>query len=156
MKFSIARENILKPLQTIATVVERRQTLPVLSNILMSVKANRLTMTATDLEVEMVAEIAIDGADEGDITLPARKLVDICRALPEGAAIHFDIDTEKSRAVIKAGKSRFTLATLPAAEFPNIDDIKKVFDFSISQGMLKRIIDKTQFACRAVSNAALA
>ena len=146
MKFSIQRELLLKPLQTIATVVERRQTLPVLSNILISVRSNRLSMTATDLEVEMVADIPLDRGDEGDITLPARKLVDICRALPEGVDIHFDIDTEKARAVIKSGKSRFTLASLPAAEFPNIDDIKGVYDFSISQGILKRLMDKTQFA----------
>lgn len=146
MKFSIQRESILKPLQTIATVVERRQTLPVLSNILMSVKSNRLAMTATDLEVEIAAEIALETGDEGDITLPARKLVDICRALPEGINIQFDIDTEKSRAIIKAGKSRFTLASLPAAEFPNIDDVKGVFSFKISQRVLKRLLDKTQFA----------
>jgi DNA polymerase-3 subunit beta len=146
MKFSIRREHLLKPLQAIATVVERRQTLPVLSNILISVRANRLSMTATDLEVELVADIPLDSGDEGDITLPARKLVDICRALPEGVDIHFDIDTEKARAVIKSGKSRFTLASLPAGEFPNIDDIKPVYDFSISQGMLKRLMDKTQFA----------
>lgn len=146
MKFSILRENILKPLQAIATVVERRQTLPVLSNILISGQSGKLSMTATDLEVEMVAEVSLIGGDEGDITLPARKLVDICRALPEGVEILFDIDTDKSRAVIKSGKSRFTLATLPAAEFPNIEDIKGIFDFNISQSMLKRLMDKTQFA----------
>lgn len=146
MKFSIQRDTLLKPLQAIATVVERRQTLPVLSNILMSVRSNRLAMTATDLEVEIVADIPIENADEGDITLPARKLVDICRALPEGVSINFDVDTEKARAVIKSGKSRFTLATLPAAEFPNIEDIKGVFDFNIPQAMLKKLMDKTQFA----------
>lgn len=146
MKFSIQRDTLLKPLQAIATVVERRQTLPVLSNILMSLRSNRLAMTATDLEVEIVADIPIEKADEGDITLPARKLVDICRALPEGAVINFDIETEKSRAVIKSGKSRFTLATLPAAEFPNIEDIKGLFDFRISQAILKRLMEKTQFA----------
>lgn len=146
MKFSIQRDNILKPLQSIATVVERRQTLPVLSNILMSIKSNALTITATDLEVEMSANTMLKAGEEGDITLPARKLVDICRALSEGADIQFDIDMDKGRAVIKSGKSRFTLASLPAAEFPNIEDVKGIFEFSVPQRTLKYLIEKTQFA----------
>jgi DNA polymerase-3 subunit beta len=146
MKFTIQRETLLKPLQTIATVVERRQTLPVLSNILMVVKANRLAMTATDLEVEMAAALTLNGADEGDVTIPARKIVDICRALPEGVDIDFDVDLEKNRAVVKSGKSRFALATLSAAEFPSVEDVNRIYEFAIPQAIFKRLIDKTLFA----------
>jgi DNA polymerase-3 subunit beta len=146
MKFSIQRESILKPLQTISGVVERRQTLPVLSNILFSVTPSELSLTATDLEVEMIAQTPIEAKESGDITLPARKLVDICRALPEGAAVDFDVDLDKGKAVIKSGKSRFTLATLPATEFPSIDDVKGNFEYDIPQQALKHLIEKTLFA----------
>ena len=113
MKFSINREALLKPLQTIVGVVERRQTLPVLSNVLISVQPDTMTLTATDLEVEMIAKVSLDNAEAGDITIPARKLVDICRALPDDAQIDVILDTDKDRVVVKSGKSRFTLSTLP-------------------------------------------
>lgn len=146
MKFSIQRESILKPLQTITGVVERRQTLPVLSNLLFGVSVNKLSMTATDLEVEMSAIVSLDGAESGDITLPARKIVDICKALPDGSKIDFIYDEEKQRATIKSGKSRFNLTTLPATEFPNIEEIKSTFEFEVSQNLIKHLIEKTAFA----------
>ncbi len=146
MKFSIQRESILKPLQTITGVVERRQTLPVLSNLLLSVSPDGLSMTATDLEVEMIARVSLEGAEAGDITLPARKLVDICKALPEGAQIDIIYDEEKERATIKSGRSRFNLTTLPVNEFPNIEEVKGVFEFEVAQNVLKQLIDKTAFA----------
>ncbi len=146
MKFSIQRESILKPLQTITGVVERRQTLPVLSNLLLSVGNEGLSMTTTDLEVEMVARVSLEGAEAGDITLPARKLVDICKALPEGAQIDIVYDEEKERATIKSGRSRFNLTTLPVSEFPNIEEVKGVFEFEVPQKVLKQLIDKTAFA----------
>ena len=146
MKFSIQRESILKPLQTITGVVERRQTLPVLSNLLLSVSNDGLSMTTTDLEVEMMARVPLQGAETGDITLPARKLVDICKALPEGAQIDIVYDEEKERATIKSGRSRFNLTTLPVSEFPNIEEVKGVFEFQVPQKVLKQLIDKTAFA----------
>ncbi len=146
MKFSIQRESILKPLQTITGVVERRQTLPVLSNLLLNIRSDGLSMTTTDLEVEMVARISLEDAEAGDITLPARKLVDICKALPEGAQIHITYDEEKERATIKSGKSRFNLTTLPVSEFPNIEEVKGMFEFEVPQNALKQLIDKTAFA----------
>jgi len=146
MKFSIQRESILKPLLAITGVVERRQTLPVLSNLLLSVGNDDLSMTTTDLEVEMVARIPLDGAEAGDITLPARKLVDICKALPEGAQIDIVHDEEKERATIKSGRSRFNLTTLPVSEFPNIEEVKGVFEFLVPQKVLKQLIDMTAFA----------
>ena len=146
MKFTIQREAILKPLQFIIGVVERRQTLPVLSNVLMNVQSNQLSMTATDLEIEIVATTEMDVAETGITTLPARKLLDICKALPDDAQIQLSLDSEKNRVLIRSGKSRFHLATLPADDFPNVDEIKKNFEFSLPQSQIKHLIDKTQFA----------
>ena len=144
MKFTIQREAILKPLQLISGVVERRQTLPILSNVLLKADANRLTMIATDLEVELVVSTGLDGTDAGKTTLPARKFMDICRALAEGAKL--EIIVEKERAQIRSGKSRFVLATLPAEEFPAVDEIHPILKFAIEQDKLKQLIDRTQFA----------
>jgi DNA polymerase-3 subunit beta len=146
MKFSILREDILKPLQTIIGVVDRRQTLPVLSNILMLIKDNSLSMTTTDLEVEMVAKTALQDAESGETTVPARKFVDICRALPDGASVTVSLDTEKEKVTVKSGKSRFTLATLPVSDFPGVDEVSEQYSLEIPQGELKRLIEKTHFA----------
>jgi len=146
MKFSIQRETLLKPLQTIVGVVERRQTLPVLSNILVAVSNDKLSMTATDLEVEMIASVPLENAEPGDITIPARKIVDICRALPDGATVQISLDTEKERVTVRSGKSRFNLTTLPITDFPSVDEITSQFEFSLPQNVLKRLIEKTSFA----------
>ncbi len=92
MKFTIDRETLIKPLQMISGVVERRQTLPILSNVLVSVTANKLSLIATDLEVQMSTHTDIQETIEGEITLPARKFLDICRALPEEASIKITVD----------------------------------------------------------------
>src|SRR5690606_13650738 len=105
MKFSAAREAIFKPLQTVVGVVERRQTMPILSNVLLSAKGGKLSITATDLEVEMVAEAEVETATPGEITMPGRKLHDICKALPEGVTMEISLSGE--RLTIKAGRSRF-------------------------------------------------
>ena len=146
MRFSIQREDLLKPLQFVIGVVEKRQTLPVLSNVLLNASDNHLAMTATDLEVEIVASTDLDVSEKGNITLPARKCLDICRALPDNAQLEVVFDAEKDRAIIRSGKSRFTLATLPVADFPNIEDVKNVFSFSLPQKTLKKLIDTTQFS----------
>src|SRR3569623_180489 len=111
MKFTIQREVLLKPLQVVSGVVERRQTLPILSNVLVNVSANGLAVTATVLEVEIVVGAPLDSPDGGQTTLPARKFIDICRALPEGALLEIAVD--KDKAVLRSGKSWFVLATLP-------------------------------------------
>ena len=144
MKFTIDRESLVKPLQTVSGVVERRQTLPILSNVLMSVTADQLSLSTTDLEVEMQAQTAIKGAKPGEITLPARKFMDICRALPEKSKI--ELNLEGARAIIRSGKSRFVLSTLPAAEFPNIETTKSLLSFAIPQGKLRHVIERTHFA----------
>lgn len=144
MKFKIQREAFLKPLQQIIGVVERRQTLPVLGNILVQADARGLTLTATDLEVELVAELPLEVELEGETTLPARKLLDICRTLPDGAEVELDIG--KERATLRSGKSRFTLATLPASDFPVIEELKNTETFRFRQKDLKELIDRTHFS----------
>lgn len=144
MNFSIQRETLLKPLQQIVGVVERRQTLPVLGNILVQAEPGKLTLTATDLEVELIAQIGLDIDEQGEVTLPARKLLDICKALPEEAQLEFNI--EQDRALVKSGRSRFTLATLPASDFPVIEELKTAQTFTLSQQALKNIIERTHFA----------
>lgn len=144
MKFTVDRETLLKPLQQVIGVVERRQTLPVLGNLLMVAGNNGLVITATDLEVEIQSRVGIEIDEPGEITLPARKLVDICKALPEGAKIQFSINNQKAQ--IRSGKSRFTLATLPAADFPLVETIKGDCSFTIPQSRLKELIERTQFS----------
>ena len=101
-------------------------------------------MTGTDLEVEMVARTSLDGADEGEITLPARKLMDICRALPEGARV--DINVERERAVIRSGRSRFSLGTLPAEEFPSLPGVDWAESWKMQAEDLHLLISRTSFA----------
>jgi len=144
MNFKIQREALLKPLQTICGVVERRQTLPILSHVLLVSDGELLTVTATDLEVEMIATTKIEGSSNGEITVPARKFLDICKTLPDDCVINFKLEGE--RAILKAGKSRFTLSTLPAADFPNIDVADDGHEFKIKEAALKSLIDHTQFA----------
>ncbi|GHC29101.1 DNA polymerase III subunit beta [Aidingimonas halophila] len=145
MKFSISREALLRPLTLVAGVVERRQTLPVLSNVLLQVQDDQLALTGTDLEVELIGRVAPDQVDEpGSATVPARKLMDICKSLPEQSEINFAI--EEGRAVLRSGRSRFTLSTLPVAEFPNIEDGPGNIELSLPRGTLKHLIDATSFA----------
>jgi len=144
MKFTIDRESLLKPLQQVIGVVERRQTLPVLGNLLIVADEKGLQIIATDLEVEIQARATVQIDESGEITLPARKLVDICKALPEDAKIQFTFKDQKAQ--IKSGKSRFTLATLPAADFPVVDEIKSDCQFAVSQAKFKESIERTQFS----------
>jgi DNA polymerase-3 subunit beta len=144
MKFTSERERILEPLQAVIGVVERRQTMPILANVLLSAKNGLLTVTATDLEVELVAGAEVTVQQAGDITVPGRKLLDIVRALPDKAAVSFTLAGDK--ASLKAGKSRFTLTTLPAGDFPAIEEINPQLSFDVEQAALKRLIDKTHFS----------
>ncbi|TDG15769.1 DNA polymerase III subunit beta [Seongchinamella unica] len=145
MKFTVSRDALLKPLNLVAGVVERRQTLPILANVLMVLEDDRLSLTGTDLEVELVGRVQLATAGEsGELTVPARKLVDICKSLPEGSEISFA--AEDGKVTVKSGRSRFTLSTLPAREFPNVEDSMGTHQFTIKQGQLKRLIDRTGFA----------
>ncbi|SFQ14269.1 DNA polymerase III subunit beta [Pseudomonas borbori] len=145
MHFTIQREALLKPLQLVAGVVERRQTLPVLSNVLLVVEGQQLSLTGTDLEVELVGRVSLDEpAEPGEITVPARKLMDICKSLPNDALIDIRIDDQKL--LVKAGRSRFSLSTLPANDFPTVEEGPGSLILSLSQSRLRRLIERTSFA----------
>lgn len=145
MKFVVSREALLKPLQLVAGVVERRQTLPVLSNVLIVLNGDQLSLTGTDLEVEIVGRVKLEQpGDSGEITVPARKLVDICRSLQDGSKIEFI--QEDQRLIVKSGRSRFTLSTLPASDFPNVEDSPGNLRFSCAQQEVKQLIERTAFA----------
>lgn len=119
MNIKIARDDLLKPLAHIAGVVEKRQTLPILSNVYLKMEDGALWLTGTDMEVEVTGRAAGAQGDAGEVTVGARKLMDICRALPEGAEI--SLTTDGTKALIRSGRSRFTLQTLPPEDFPRIE-----------------------------------
>ncbi|MGK2888384.1 MAG: DNA polymerase III subunit beta [Candidatus Malihini olakiniferum] len=145
MKFIIEREHLLKPLQQVSGPLGGRPTLPILGNLLLHVTNGTLLLTSTDLEMEMVTRIALSQAYEsGATTVPARKLFDICRGLPERAEI--TITLEGNRMLVRSGRSRFSLSTLPASDFPNLDDWQSEVAFSLPQATLKRLIEATQFS----------
>ncbi len=144
VKFSIQREHLLRPLQLVTGVVERRQTLPVLANLLVKAQGNSLEITGTDLEVELVARCEAEIEQEGEATLPARKLADIWRSLAEGAQV--TVGVEGDRAVVRSGRSRFSLATLPAADFPKVPGGSGDVSVEISHGALDGLISAVGFA----------
>lgn len=144
MKFSATREQLLGPVQAVIGVVERKQTMPVLANLLLAAKGGRLAVTGTDLEVELVASGEVNVAQPGEITVPGRKLLDIAKALPEGSATTITMDGEKLK--ISAGRSRFTLSTLAASEFPVVDSVNAMQTLTLPQTELGRLIAKTHFS----------
>ena len=153
MRFSILRSELLARLNFLMGVVERRNTMPILANVLLEVKNQKLKLTGTDLEVELVAEANLligenSPIQEGRLTIPARKLFDICRSLPEEAVLSLEAD-DKHRPVVVSGKSRFLLSSLPAEDFPSIHENKIKFTttgIKIPQKFLLKLFKKTHFA----------
>jgi DNA polymerase-3 subunit beta len=144
MQILTNREHLLPAALMIGGVVERRQTLPILGNVLLQLKDSQLTMTATDLEVEIRTVTVVDSDAEGELTLPAKKFIDICRALPEGADIRIQLDSD--RAVIRSERSRFSLGVLPAADYPSIETVVPDFALEVTERLLKRLIDSAAFS----------
>lgn len=146
MKFVISRDTLLKPLNLVAGVVERRHTLPILSNVLLVLDNDQLSITGTDLEVELVGRVSLENSanSSGEITVPARKLADICKSLPDGSDIEFTVNED--RVTVRAGRSRFSLSTIAATDFPNVEQSPGSQSFVVKQGDLKRLIDRTSFA----------
>ncbi len=144
MKLSAGRDALLKPLQVVIGVVERRQTMPILANVLLVAQDGRLSITATDLEVELVASGEVDIETAGEVTVPGRKLLDICRALPENAPVSISQSGEKI--LVRSGRSKFSLTTLPAAEFPTIEDINADDALELPQSSVQRLFEKTHFS----------
>ncbi|MBW3698371.1 DNA polymerase III subunit beta [Vibrio sp. T187] len=145
MKFTIERSHLIKPLQQVSGALGGRPTLPILGNLLLKVEDNVLSLTATDLEVELISRVTLEGDFEaGSITVPSRKFLDICRGLPDSSIITVVLDGDRIQ--VRSGRSRFSLATLPAADFPNIEDWNSEVEVSVTQAELRGLIEKTQFS----------
>lgn len=146
MNITIQRETLLKPLNAIIGVVERRQTLPILSNVHLAIVENQLQLTATDLEVELQSRVQLENSISQplELTIPGRKFADICRSLPEQAEI--ELVQEKDKLIVKSGRSRFTLATLPAADFPLQREAEQSVEFTMPQKDLRYLTQRTYFA----------
>lgn len=144
MKISTNRENLLPPLLQVGNVVERRQTLPILANVLIRVENGGITFIATDLEVELETRIEAATEESAEFTLPARKFIDICKALPDSAEVSISIEGEK--ATIRSGRGRYTLGMLPATDYPSIDPASVTQTLKIQEGQLKTLLEHTHFA----------
>jgi len=129
----------------VSNVVEKKQTLPILSNVMLATKDRQLLLTGTDLEVEVIGFTPIDALTaEGSVTVSARKFFDICRALPEGTTLR--LTTEKNSLIVRAGESCFTLNTLPTEDFPRLEEVDYAAKLTIKQQHLKNLFSKTYFA----------
>ena len=144
MKFVTTKDALLRSLQQVAGVVERRQTLPVLSNVLITATEGEARLTGTDLEVELTASVSLDVEDPSTVTVPARKLLDIWRQLPEGAPVSVALDDEK--VVVKAGRFRSALSTLPATDYPRPELGAPEVSIELGPDDLRRLLDQTGFA----------
>ncbi|MEM7540136.1 MAG: DNA polymerase III subunit beta [Pseudomonadota bacterium] len=144
MRLKISREDLLPGLQAANNVVERRHALPILSNVLLAVEGKQLQITGTDMEVEVISLCEGSETVDGAVAVPARKLFDICRALPNESSV--DISLEENRLKLRSGRSRFSLATLPAGEFPTIGDFPTRIEVDIDTGVLKGVLEATQFS----------
>lgn len=145
MEFTISKQNFVQLIQPLTGVCDRKLTLPILGNVLISVENSRLSLIASDLEIELAVNSPIIGDFKpGEVTAPGRKLFDICSRLPENADIRFKL--EEDRLEITSGRSRFVLGTLPAADFPTIHDISPKITATMNQATLRYLIDSVQFA----------
>lgn len=143
-KLDFSREQILNPLQQVIGAVEKRQTMPILANVLLQSQNGLLQIVGTDLEIELLTQTDIQVSESVQTTIPARKLLDICKNLPEGAAVSANIDAD--RVTLVSGRSRFVLASLPATDFPTLENIKAESSFPVPQKQLKELIERTAFA----------
>jgi DNA polymerase III subunit beta len=139
------RDALLKPLQAVSGIVERRHTLPILANVLLEHKDGGLFVTATDLEMQITAHTELAGKEGEAVTVGARKLQDLLRALPDDAVLN--VEASASKMIVRAGRSRFNLQTLPAADYPRIGLVdEKLQSLTLSQGALRGLIKSVEFA----------
>src|SRR6516164_8242037 len=146
MKVTVERAALLKSLGHVHRVVERRNTIPILANVLIKAEKSKLTFKATDLDVEVTESIPAEVGPTGSTTVPAHMFYEIVRKLPEGAQIVVEASGDRAVLTIRAGRSRFTLQTLPETDFPDLAAGEMTHKFKIAAADLKRLIDKTQFA----------
>lgn len=143
MNFIISRDTLLTPLQQIVNVIEKKQTMPILANVLMKFNDAELWLTGTDLEIQIVAKVAVTSAGPGEITVPARKLLDICRSFSADTELKFSFDGDKLK--ITSRRSRFSLSTLPAGDYPEFTEGKMEAAVTLSCKQFRNALDKTAF-----------
>ena len=146
MKITVERAELLKALSHMHRVVERRNTIPILSNVLVRAEKAALHLKATDLDIEVMEKIAAEVGTGGSTTVPAHMFYEIVRKLPEGSQVMLETSGDRAVLAIRAGRSRFTLQTLPEGDFPDLAAGDMTHKFTLSAAELKRMIDKTQFA----------
>jgi len=146
MKVTVERAELLKSLSHVHRVVERRNTIPILANVLIRAERSKLAFKATDLDLEVVETTAAEVSPGGVTTVPAHMLYEIVRKLPEGAQIVLEATGDRAILTIRAGRSRFTLQTLPDSDFPDLAAGEMSHKFTVGASDLKRLIEKTQFA----------
>ena len=145
MQITISREQFLKPLTQVSGAIERKHTLPILSNVLLEIKDGTLAMTGTDLEIELVAAVKLEGAvSDAKITLPAKKLLDICKSLPDSSEIK--LASQEHQLLLTSGKSRFSLTTLAAEDFPNLEQWEGEVGFQLTRLELRKLLESTHFS----------
>jgi DNA polymerase III subunit beta len=145
MEFQVDRDALLKPLQMVSGVVDRRHSQAILSNVLLQTNSHRLVITGSDLEVELLAHLTLnEPATVGEITVPAKKFIDICKGLAPGSMIK--ISTNEQQLLIRSGRSRFVLHTLDAKDYPCLDEFSGELEFNLSSQDLLYLIEKTHFS----------
>ena len=146
MKLTLQREQLLKPLQLVIGAVDHKQAMPILGNVLLHFQDQVLSVTGTDLEIELIGKSPLTHPEihHGKMTLPARKLFDICKALPESASI--ELYHDKDHVILKSDRSRFTMSTLSADDFPSVASSQSSVTFSIAQEELSTLLHRTAFA----------
>ncbi|HJN25996.1 MAG TPA: DNA polymerase III subunit beta, partial [Rhodospirillales bacterium] len=145
MKFTIERAAILKSLGHVQSVVERRNTIPILSNVRIDAGEGRLSLNATDMDLDIIDQVDADVGQPGATTAPAHTLYEIVRKLPEGSQVEFDSDDEGQLA-LKSGRSRFTLTCLPTDDFPVMSGGEMAHTFSLPAAEIRGLVDRTRFA----------
>src|SRR5205809_5881670 len=146
MKVTVERAQLLKSLGHVHRVVERRNTIPILGNVLVRAENAKLSLKATDLDLEVIETLAAEVATAGSTTVPAHMFYDIVRKLPDGSQIVLEATGDRAVLAIRAGRSRFTLQTLPESDFPDLAAGDMTHKFTLAAADLKKLIDKTQFA----------
>src|SRR6188768_1479623 len=146
MKVTVERAQLLKSLGHVHRVVERRNTIPILANVLVRAEKSALSLKATDLDLEVIESTAAEVTPAGSTTVPAHMFYDIVRKLPEGSQVVLESSSDRAVLAIRAGRSRFTLQTLPESDFPDLAAGDMTHTFTLAASDLKCLIDKTQFA----------